>query len=431
MRVLIDARALLGRFSGVARFITSLVDALAEREGVEVFALCGSEPDGRMPRYCAPSRRRQPARCSRTPSASGEERTGPPSREMLEPWHNGRNVTWIPTDFSRAHRRWRRRWWWERRTLGQWLQRLDVDVFHATWNTGVPVRSPVPVVLTVHDLIPWDDPAGHFATRTDRWAYRAALRGSVRRASAITTVSRYVRDRVVSELGADPSRVHVVENGVTLPPEHRRRSDDGPAYVLYVGGHESRKNVDGVFRTLALYWERYDDPIGLKLTGTPDCLSPAAAKAYEALPAHWADRVEFLGEVEESRLTDLYGNALCLLFLSRSEGFGLPVLEAMAHGCPVVAADRTALPEVVGGAGTLLDPDRPDHAADALRRLRTDANLRHERIRRGRERAARFTWARTADRMLDVYRRLLGTRPEWADRPPHSAPEPVPSNAVA
>jgi len=368
LRVLIDARMLVGRFSGVGRVVTRLVDELVKQDDLRVVALCGTEP--------------------------------------FQPWIGRSDIEVIPTTFGRSDRTAARRLLWEEVKLPGIIRRAGVDLFHATWNSGIPARCPVPAVLTVHDLIPCHNPKDHFATLIQRACYRYAVRASARRAAGVTTVSEYVRRDVLSRLRLDPNRVVAIPNGVDRPrsPLTQGTAADRP-YVLYVGGHEPRKNLAAIFKAMQCYWERFDPSLELRLTGSVESLCSDAAPVLRRLPDDAPLR--FLGTPADDELAGHYASARALLLLSHDEGFGLPVLEAMAHGCPVIAADKAALPEVVGDAGILVNPDDAQAVSAAIRRLFTSTNDRAELVRRGMVRARAFGWDVMADRIHQLYRTVL------------------------
>jgi len=368
LRIMIDARMLVGRFSGVSRVVTRLVDELAKRDDVRVVALCGSEP--------------------------------------YAPWSLRDDIELVASTFGRSDRTACRRLLWEETELPAIIRRAGVDLFHAMWNSGIPIRCPVPAVLTIHDLIPWHNPTEHFTSLTQRVCYRYGMRASARRAARVTTVSEYVRREVLDRLLLGALRVVAIPNGVNCPgtPAVPRRIEDRP-YVLYVGGHEPRKNVAGVFRALERYWERFDASLELRLTGTVASLTADAKVAFGSLPAEAP--VRFLGDPSDEELGRQYASAEALLLLSRDEGFGLPALEAMAHGCPVIAAAQASLPEVVGDAGILVNPDNPTAISDAIDRLRTSPHDRAELVRRGLARVQAFSWETMAECMYGLYRSVL------------------------
>jgi len=364
LRVLVDARMMIGRFSGVARYVTRLIDESVSQGGIEVIALC---------------------------AAGG-----------ADAWLDRNDVETIISSFSRADRPASRRVEWDALYLRQLVRDSGADIFHATWNTGIPALCPVPSVLTIHDLIPWRDPDAHFATRWQKTCYRYAQRASARRAAKIITVSDFVRREVIRELGVGPAKVQAVRNGVDLPVTSELSGAVVPnRYLLYVGGKEPRKNLASLFTAIQKYWEHHADRVLLHLTGTAEGLDPQAQRAFSKLS--YKDRVRFLGLVDDAELQRQYASAQALITLSLDEGFGLPVLEAMAHGCPVIAARRAALPEVVGQAGVLVNPDDLHEVVGAINRIMTDADYRRDLIDRGRRQAERYTWHRTAEGVRSVY----------------------------
>ncbi len=365
LRVMLDARMLIGRFSGVARFVTRLTDHLAQSEGVQVVALCGTD--------------------------------------AYEPWVGRDDIQVVTSGFAKRDRTASRRLRWEGMRLRRLIKAANVDVFHATWNTGVPALCPVPVVLTIHDLIPWFHPNGHFATGVQKRCYRRAVRASARRATCVTTVSEYVRNQVISTLSVPPLRAVTIHNGVDLPQlDANPGAKPASPYVLYVGGHEHRKNVAGLFRAMRRYWTASTDPMELRITGDQPSLHAEAAAEFEKLDDK--SRVRFLGAVDDAELSRQYAGARALLMLSHDEGFGLPVLEAMAHGCPVIASRSASLPEVVGEAGILVEPDDAEGVCATLRGLLESPTRHAELIAAGRDRARSFGWDAAAVTFLGLYR---------------------------
>lgn len=370
LRIMVDARMLIGRFSGVARVVTRLVEELTRDGGIKVAALCGDV---------------------------GYER-----------WSKRSDIEVIRSSFTRRDRAFPRRLRWEATNLRKLIASADVDLYHATWNFGIPRRCPVPSVLTIHDLIPWSFDKNQGRPLLPTFCFRHAVRSSARRSDRIVTVSDTVRQQVVAKLGMQAASVVTVPNGVDLPDgEVESKRESSVNFALYVGGHEPRKNVAGVLRAMRSYWRRFDPALELRLTGHARSLAPDAAAVLSDMPADAP--IRFLGDVSDAELAYQYSTARLLLLLSHEEGFGLPVLEAMAHGCPVVAANRTSLPEVVGDAGFLVDAADADGVAATMRRLVSEEVRFAEFASRGRARAKEFGWNLVADRMRAVYESALAT----------------------
>jgi glycosyltransferase involved in cell wall biosynthesis len=224
------------------------------------------------------------------------------------------------------------------------IDKSDADVFHSP-ALDPPRRLTMRWVQTLHDVIPLVFAHRKHAVRRLMWRTRGAR---MRQADRVIAVSRYTADTGVRLLGIDPSRIEVVHHGVdpTFRPPHTR-AQDGRPFVLFVGGYGPHKGFS----------EAFDVIRRLETGGLPHRLSVVGhmpSRAATRLAAEGGDRVDVLGYVSDRDLRTLYQQADLLAMTSRCEGFGLPVLEAMASGTPVVAFDNTALPEVVGEAGTLV-----------------------------------------------------------------------------
>jgi glycosyltransferase involved in cell wall biosynthesis len=222
-------------------------------------------------------------------------------------------------------------------------------------------------------------------------AYRAvAYNRAARRADAVITISQFCKERIVHHLGVDPAHVHVAPLGVR-GQEYQPGTAERDRFLLYPAKGWRHKNHDKLFEALKVL-RRSDPQLRLILTG-------ATPRELPAIP----EGVEVRGLVSRAELASLYASAAATVFPSRYEGFGLPVVEAMSSGCPVAAARAGALPEVVGDAGVLFDPDDP---ADIARGVRDVVERSDELRALGLARARLFTWSACADVHVDVYGRL-------------------------
>ena len=281
-----------------------------------------------------------------------------------------------------------------------WLP-WQVDVFHNLGQRPPAFRFKREVV-TVHDVFPIS--GGDYSTVDFQRKFSALLREAVERADRVITLSEYTASQVVVHCGVERSRIRVVPGGVwppspVVPPEDASWDHET---LLMVGVIDNRKNVVNALRALELLPPRYR----LVLAGG-DGFGSEAVHDFIA-SQHLEERVKVLGYVTSKVLAALYNGASALLFPSLEEGFGFPVLEAMARGLPVVTSNTSSLPEVGGDAALYADPRDPHSIARQVTRAVEDLDLRHELIRKGALRSAEFTWERTARETLRVYEELLG-----------------------
>jgi glycosyltransferase involved in cell wall biosynthesis len=272
----------------------------------------------------------------------------------------------------------------------------------------LPGRGPWTLVTTVHDLVPLRFPA--LVPARHRWAVRGLLGGALRRAHRVIAVSEATRSEVLARYRLRPERVVVVPEAAAahfVPPSEpalaavRARYGLTRPYVLFVGYLEPKKNLAALLDAVAALRRRGAwGETELVIVGATGW-GPAPAAHARVLGLEGA--VRFVGAASDADLPALYGGALAFVFPSLWEGFGLPVLEAMASGAPVVASNRGALPEVTGGAALLVDP-APAPLTDALGRVLAEPALRERLRAAGLARAAAFSWERTARETLAVYR---------------------------
>lgn len=259
---------------------------------------------------------------------------------------------------------------------------------------NAPLRSPIPFVFTLHDLAHLLVPEE--STPLRRLYYASVVRPATRRAWRILTVSEYSRRDILAWTGLAPDAVRVVGNGVSPfftpgPPRAERQP-----YLLHVGRRVGNKNVQNLLRGFAL--SRAAADLHMVFTGDADPQTQAAAAA-----AGVSERVRFAGPVDDAALADLYRHASGLLFPSLHEGFGLPIVEAMASGTPVITSDTTSMPEIAGeGNALLIDPREPASIAQAIDRLVADPTLWDQLATRGVARARHFSWDEVCRRVTDA-----------------------------
>ena len=279
--------------------------------------------------------------------------------------------------------------------LPRLLRRLRPRVAH--FQHALPLGLSGLSVVTVHDLSFERDP-GLMGLR-DRLVFQAAVPRSARRASRVIVVSEQTKRDLIEHSGVPAERIVVVPNGVGEPFGPDGPHANGKPYALVVGSLEPRKDPLTAVEGFALLGS---DELRLVFAG-PDRGDGVAARAA-AERRGLAGRVEFKGHVSGEELAALYRGAACLVFPSRDEGFGLPLLEAMASGTPVVATRAGALPEIAGEAAILVEPGNPVELAGGIERALAD---RERLVAAGLDRARQFSWADTAERTLAVYRELL------------------------
>ncbi|HMR62709.1 MAG TPA: glycosyltransferase family 1 protein [Anaerolineae bacterium] len=320
----------------------------------------------------------------------------------------GANFCWHP---SRLTERNLHRLWFRLRlplSIENWTGPLDL--FHAPDFFLPPVKRSTRTLLTVHDLSFVREPESvmpGMARHLNTWVPR-----SVQRADHVIAVSESTRHDLIDLYQTPPEKISVLYHGVgaefrpildaaRLATVRRKYSLPEPPLILSVGTVQPRKNYQRLLQAFA----HVRPAASLVIAGGQGWYFDEILAEVRRL--HLESRVRFLGFVDEADLPLLYNLATVFVYPSLYEGFGLPVLEAMACGVPVVASRRSALPEVVGAAGQLIDPVDIEGMAGALTELLADETLRRQLSAAGLGQAARFSWARTAEQLVSLYQSLL------------------------
>jgi glycosyltransferase involved in cell wall biosynthesis len=345
LRVALDATPLTLSSGGLQRYVTELSVALAREFPEDTYVLLSDQP--------VPMPERAPA-----------------------------NLVRGPEPHSAADRRW---WLWGIRRA---IKETGAEIFHGT-NFEVPYLGRTPAILTIHDLSPWRDPAWH--EESSRVRQRTPWLMRLRRARVILTVSEAVRREIVEHFGVSPDLVRAIP--LAASPHFRRVPPTSPApppFFLFVATLEPRKNVAGLVEG---WRESYAE------TKADLVIAGRSRADFTEIPP--CEGLHFLGEVPDAELPRLYSDALAFVYPTHYEGFGLPVLEAMQCGCPVITSRDPAVMEVSGGAA--IHAADAQEIAEAMRAMASQPLLRNVLRGCGIERAAAFSWERTARETHDVY----------------------------
>jgi glycosyltransferase involved in cell wall biosynthesis len=270
------------------------------------------------------------------------------------------------------------------------------DVFHAL-NQRVDTRARR-TVSTFHDLFVM---TSEYSSPEFRARFTEQARSAAEKSDAIIAVSQFTAGEVERLLGVTKHRIRVIHHGVRSVNGRIAAARDREELVLCVGAIQKRKNVARLVRA----FERLPESWRLALAGAPDGYGAAEElRAVDESPRR--TDIEVLGYVSAEALASLYRRAAIFAFPSLDEGFGMPVLEAMSHGAPVVTSQSSALPEVAGDAAILVDPFDPEAIAEALLRFAGNADLRDDFARRGIEHARGFTWESAVEQTWRVYNEI-------------------------
>lgn len=302
----------------------------------------------------------------------------------------------------------------EQFTIPARLLQRHCDLFHAP-HYVLPPLVPCRSVVTIHDCIHLIFP--QYLPNRIAYAYaKASLWTAARRAERVLTVSETSKADIIRYCGVPADRVVVTPNAIDArfleaPPEENLRNTreryqlDGP-FILYVGNIKPHKNLERLIESFHLVRREGFDGLKLLIIGDQISRYPRLRRAVDRHRLH--KHVRFLGFVPDDTLASLYRLATVFAFPSLYEGFGLPPLEAMASGTPVVAANTSSLPEVLGDAALLVDPYSPESMAEGLLQVLTDEALRARLTERGLARARTFSWEASVRRVREVYEEVGG-----------------------
>ena len=368
MRIGIDATALPPQLFGVGNYIVNLTQALLRLEATNEYLIFAKSPHAE---WFAGSGHAQVVRAN------------------------------LPSRFHRIA--------WEQTFFPLLIRRHHLDVVHSPHYT-TPILAACAHIVTFHDMTFFSHPEAHLLYK--RIFFRTMIAVSARRADAIIAISQNTHDDILRRLPINPAKVFTIPYGIAsifrpMPKpaqdKIRRRYDLPAQFVLYVGNLEPRKNLPMLLRAFAQLVQR-GLPHALVLVGSRGWKEEPIFSTLRAL--NLGARVFLPGYIPQDELPALYSAASVFVYASRYEGFGLPVLEAMACGAPVITSNVASMPEIAGNAGVLIDPNDETELTDALGRVLTDDELRTRLARAGLERAQSFSWERAAQATLAVYERV-------------------------
>lgn len=304
------------------------------------------------------------------------------------------------------------------KTIQDLAAKEKVDLIHFPYNWSFPFRKRVPCLITIHDVIPltFREAMGLWQNRL---IYKPGMRLACRLNDKISTVSEFSKRDIAAKIGVSLDKICVIHNGLreikepreSVKSDLRKRFGLENGYILYAGGVHERKNVIGLIQAFRRLIDGSNFAGKLLITGS---VSGSAYKEkmkrlcdQAVLEMHLQDRVVFTGFVTDEELDNLMADAQFFVYPSFYEGFGIPVLEAMRVGTPVITSNVTAMPEVGGEAALLVDPHDREDIVQAMARLLSDKALCQELATKGKARAKAYTWANTGEQYLALYQSIV------------------------
>lgn len=306
---------------------------------------------------------------------------------------------------------------WEQFALPRAVKRLGADLLHCTSNTA-PLPGRTPLVVTLHDIIFLEKRGARNKSlyqNLGRLYRRMVVPRILPRCEKIVTVSRFERDRIRTALRLPADRIVAVHNGFS--PHFRPVADPSPVtgrylsdprYLFFLGNTDPKKNTPRTLRAYARYLERSRNPQPLLIADLSEEVIDALLRENDIRQIK--PHLRYPGYIPNTDLPAIYSGASAFLYTSLRESFGIPLLEGMACGTPVVTSDTSAIPEVAGRGAILVDPQDERQIADALLRLEEDPAFRRQAVEYGLQRVKEFSWEETARKLLNIYEEVFRQR---------------------
>lgn len=292
--------------------------------------------------------------------------------------------------------------------MNSWFQKNSLDIYHVTKNTGVPFFHNIPVVVTIHDIIPHVFPDKYLSNILERIWYEVAIRVSIYRSDKILTISKFSKEELKRYYGVDSSKIEIVTlaynesfrkiKDSSMLNDVKGRYGLNKKYILAIGGSEYRKNIQ---RLINVYLKNFKEDYELIVVG-------GKWRDIDLSKKYQEENIRFIKGVPEEDLIAIYNMASVFVFPSFYEGFGIPVLEGMACGVPVVTSNISSMPEVGGDAAIYFNPYDENDMAEKIRQAIDDDQLREEMMAKGLEKVKEYSWDKCARETLKVYERVVG-----------------------
>jgi glycosyltransferase involved in cell wall biosynthesis len=306
---------------------------------------------------------------------------------------------------------------WEQWLLPKAAKKAGVELLHCTSNTA-PVFPGMPLVITLHDIIYLEKLHVKEGTTYQKFGnlYRRwNVPSVVDKAEIIITVSEFEKNRICDHFGYEENRVEAIYNGVS---RHFKRVEDSQKlaeakkkfnlpdkFIFFLGNTDPKKNVHGVLKALSIL--KHNGELPCKLLMLDINREYLARVANEINDPEILDEIQFTGYIPNADLPAIYSQASLFLYPSLRESFGIPMIEAMRCGVPVITSVTSCMPEVAGGAALLTDPFQPEHLAASIRDLIYNESKKKELVALGYERSKLFSWAENARKTVDIYHQIL------------------------
>lgn len=298
---------------------------------------------------------------------------------------------------------------WEQFILPFLLLFCRIKVFHITKNLGIPFVSTARYIITIHDIIPLVMEKEYLQSTLKKLLYLIRLKWAVKRARIIIADSVHTKNDLIKYLGISENKIKVIylgiDNGfrvlvdIDMHCKIKQKYGIEKPFILGIGSNEPRKNAVRLIKAFQIFKEKYPSDIQLVIIGKPWLQQKCESICY--------NDVSFIGYVDEEDLVALYNCTEAFVFPSLYEGFGLPPLEAMACGAPVITSNLSSLPELVGDSAVLIDPYNIEQIADAIWRVISDKDFALLLKNKGLEHVRRFTWEKSIRELLELYRECL------------------------